>query len=183
MSPQAYAVTVIPEAGRSTPDDLANENLSKFIADFSRHFRNSAPKAYLLGCVDISLNDHTGIGGDVHYQIHMHGILLGLKKGYREQLRGTFKWQSNGCARPVVIQPLSDIAGQLAYMSKPNFVRRVSYYKNGKNTRIETMSLAEEAELSAWLANYPADKRVIRIGDILTECTRLKAVENNHSKQ
>lgn len=179
MSPRGYAVTIIPEAGRSTPDDLTNMNLSKFIADFSRHFRNSAPKAYLLGCVDISLNDHRKIGGDVHCQFHVHSTVVGLKKGDREQLRETFKWQSDGCARPVVIKSLTDVAGQLAYMSKSNFVRRVSYYKNGRKTRIETMSLAEEAELSAWLANYPADKRVIRIGDILTECTRLKAMQKN----
>ncbi|MDF2232403.1 hypothetical protein P2H44_07530 [Albimonas sp. CAU 1670] len=84
------------------------------------------------------------------------------------KLKATLKRHPRCGSRPLVVQPLVEPIGYLAYMAKPNFSRRTSYIdgKGRRNTRIEPLSILEELELARWLCRYRVEQRVFSIGNL-----------------
>jgi len=161
------AVAIIPREGYVPLGQLHEKTLPKFKKRMVALFKNNAPAAVGLISVDISLNLNAGIGGEDHWKIHLHGLISNVRTRewakIREQLAAGKK-----SGRRVFVEPATNPIGQLAYMTKPNFVRRVGILDGKKklNTRIEPISALQELELARWLSPHRATSRFIEIGSV-----------------
>ena len=164
MSADWEAITLIDPAGYALVGELDRKDLPKLKRRWRSLFRVNAPAAVGLICVDVSLNLNAGIGGENHWQIHLHCIVANSQKCEWRKIRQAVAANEGG--RRLFVKPATNPIGQLAYMAKPNFSRRVGILDGeGKlNTRIEPLSAEEELELARWLSPHRATSRFIKLG-------------------
>ena len=164
MSADWEAITLIDPAGYALVGELDRKDLPKLKRRWRALFRENAPAAVGLISVDVSLNVMAGIGGEDHWQIHLHCIVANIQKCEWRKIRQALS--TNGGGRRLFIEPATNPIGQLAYMAKPNFSRRVGILDGeGKlNTRIEPLSAEQELELASWLSLHRATSRFIKLG-------------------
>lgn len=147
---------------------LGNLNVLRFPAvrkNCRKAFKKHAPAAVGLMCIDVSLNVKSAVGGKDHWQVHIHGIVAGVKlrewKSMRKDATAVIS------VRGLFVKEAVNPVGQLAYMSKSNFFRRVHYVddRGRANTRPEQLSIIQELELAQWLSPYRAHARFFKIGE------------------
>jgi hypothetical protein len=166
MTNKWEAATLIGVEGYALVRELHEKDLPKLKSGWRALFRANAPTAVGLISVDVSLNLNAGTGGENHWQIHLHCIVANIKNREWDKIRQALA--ANGGGRRLFIEPATNPIGQLAYMAKPNFFRRVSIRdRRGKlNTRIEPLSALEELELAKWLSPHRVTSRFIKLGSV-----------------
>lgn len=164
MSADWEAATLIPAEGYALVEELDRKDLPKLKRGWRTLFRQNAPTAVGLICVDVSLNLNADIGGENHWQIHLHCIVANIQECEWRKIRQALS--TNGGGRRLFVKPATNPIGQLAYMAKPNFSRREGILDGeGKlNTRIEPLSAEQELELASWLSLHRATSRFITLG-------------------
>lgn len=117
-----------------------------------------------IGGVDVSLNEHQGDKVPrwaFQFWLLLHGVDTEWRSAIRALYPRTFR-----APRPVRIEPWDGRAEAIAYMLKPNFVRRISILgKNGRaNTRHDRLRRTEKAELAAYLDKTGLASRTFLLG-------------------
>ena len=162
---------ILPD-GRAPIKELSTIDLNRIKRRTRQLFKKNAPAAVGLASVDVSLNIATAIGGSNHWQVHVHGIVANVMEREWKAVRGGL--ETDNAERRLFVEDATDAVGQLAYMAKPNFFRRVNYRSSRrKNTHIEPLSALQELELARWLSPYRAPTRFIKIGNIDDACQTL----------
>lgn len=158
------AITIIPSSGRMPRGKLSEADLVGIRRQVLRAIRKHAPKAKVFLWMDISLN--CGAKVKDHWQIHFHGVVVGLAEKEKKKLAKSFREnqkESRGYA--LVVDKIHDLKGWLDYMSKPTFVsRETAQLRNGTTTQKTRLSISEENELADWLSGYRSDQRKAQIG-------------------
>lgn len=164
MSAEWRAVTIIVPQGYAEAWALNIKDLRQLTSSIKRLLKKHAPDAMGWLVVDVSFNVESHIDGIDHWQIHFHCIVKNVSP--REWEKVGLAIAKDGGQRRLYVKDVTDPIGQLAYMAKPNFARRVSIFdhKGRRNTRIEPLSADQELELAEWLSSYQASSRIIRIG-------------------
>lgn len=117
-----------------------------------------------IGGVDVSLNEHQGDEAP-RWTFQFWLILRDVNTEWRSAVRALYP-RTLRAPRPVRIESWDGRAEAIAYMLKPNFVRRISITgKNGRaNTRHERLRQTEKAELAAYLDKTGLASRTFLLG-------------------
>lgn len=159
------AVTLILPGCDALPGELNDITILAVKRTCRKAFKKHAPAAAGLMCIDVSLNVKSAVSGEDHWQVHIHGIVSGVKMREWTSMRKDPK--SVIPVRGLFVKEAVNPIGQLAYMSKSNFFRRVDYVddKGWADTRHEALSVTQELELAQWLSPYRAHGRFFAIGE------------------
>lgn len=157
------ALTSIPAGGLVPVTQLAEVDMLKQKRKLKNLFKEHAPAAVGLMCVDVSLNVDRATKQPMMWQVHFHGIICNVEKRALRSMRDSPAFVSTG--RGLFVEQATNPIGQLAYMSKANFFRRVTYVDmhGMQNTRTEPLSVLEEVELAGWLSKHKAHTRFMTI--------------------
>lgn len=158
------AVTIILKSGYVNAWALNEIDLNDIKRDIRRIFKTFAPDAVGLFVIDISFNVEACLGGEDHWQIQFHGMVH--KVSPEEWARIRRHVRKHGGKRSLYVEDVYEPVGQLAYMAKPDFSKRVQYIdpKGSRNTRNGALTLDQELELNEWLDGYSVESRIIQIG-------------------
>lgn len=160
MAGQWKAFTMVPGFGR-VPISATGLSIVDFRKQCRQLITRYLPSVQAVGYIDVSWNRMSAIGEEDHWQFHAHGGLRGSNKKSEEQLRKALKRHPGAGHKPLLLQPMHSPAGQIAYMAKPLFVRRVSYLdaKGQHNTRLEPLSVDQELVLAELMGSLKASQR------------------------
>ncbi|TQM92436.1 hypothetical protein [Roseinatronobacter monicus] len=159
------AIAIIPPGGDALIGKLHEVDLLALKKCCRNQFRKHAPAAVGLMCVDVSYNVKSISGGKNHWQAHVHGIIRNVRPREWEAMRKDPKATIVG--RGLFVTEAVNPIGQLAYMSKPNFFRRVDFIdrQGHADTRQEAINVLQELELARWLSQHRAHARFFTIGE------------------
>lgn len=164
-----HAITIVPEFGKSVVGELPKGGLRGSKNQAAAGIRSVAPEARFVGCVDISLERRQS--ESQFWQTHFHGIISELTCEERERLRQRFAWSNkdkdeDDCYRAVQIEPIYDLFGWLAYMSKPQFYMREQRTNAKGELKPRKRMITREQELMfiKALAPYKASQRFFYMG-------------------
>jgi hypothetical protein len=121
--------------------------------------------------VDISLNEDSQRQSAPFWQIHVYGIVVGLKaKAIKQALKHLYP-ADKFTPKPFMAKECTYLPQAISYAIKATFVRRVSYIdvdNHGRpNTRKVSLKRSQLQELAMWLDQYPLSSRYL-----LTGCRR-----------
>ena len=168
MKTKWESITLAPAFGK-VPLGGGKASLPEFKDKTRNLIKYHAPDLAGLFCLDVSWNVQSAVGEEDHWQMHWHGVVGGLTPEAKQSLREALKRDADPYSRPLLTEPLTTPARQLAYMAKPNFIRRVALVKadGRRNTRKESLSLAQEVVLACWLSSYRVEQRFLQIGEVV----------------
>lgn len=164
-----HAGTIIPAFGKTAAGELPKGDLRGSKNQLAAGIRGVAPDALVFGCIDFSVERR--LGQPEFWQTHGHFIIGNISPEETEELRQRFKWSdkgdySGGCHRAVQIEPIYDLFGWLAYMSKPQFYMREQ--RTGADGELEPkkrmITLKQELKFIKTLAPYKASQRFFYVG-------------------
>ena len=163
------AVTIIPEFGKTAVGHLPKGGIRGFKDQCAAHVRHVAKEARLVGCVDISVERKRG-EAEV-WQYHIHAIASGIAPKKVRELRQRFAWpdkdeEKRSCYRPLQVKKIDDLAGFLAYMSKPQFFMREQFADANGELLFRKSKISREQELKfiKALSHFKAKHRFFRVG-------------------
>jgi hypothetical protein len=115
---------------------------------------------WMVGGIDISLNDDTQKGLEEEWQLQLYAIAMVKDRGaLASRLRSKFE-RTKDVSRPVQIKVCDGSTGVISYAFKPEFVRRIAYHatitSKGKSrkcwmTRKVSLRARDHAGLMEWL--------------------------------
>jgi len=149
---------------RVDPLCLNEKDLNAYKRYIRRLLKTYAPEAVGLFVIDISFNILTYADGHDYWQIEFHGILRNISPEELAQIRKHVRKRDG--KRSLYMEDVYEPIGQLAYMAKPNFARKIRYLddKVRKRTHDKPLTLDQELLLNEWLDGYSVESRIFQVG-------------------
>jgi hypothetical protein len=127
-SDHLVSVSIVFPKARVAPCDITTLSMADSIAAVTQALEGSSDIDWMIGAIDVSLNDDTQKGLQEEWQLQLYAIAMVKNRGaLKSQLRIRFE-RTKDVSRPVQIKPCDGSARVISYAYKPEFVRRISYY-------------------------------------------------------
>lgn len=148
-------VTILPEYGRCELSKQPLGDLRKVakrvIDTLLEHAPGITGMFVLEPCVEIDL------GGVMNCHWHIHGTFHGVKKSEYKCIKQAFA-SSEGNGRAVHSKPVTDMAGHIAYILKPEYFRRKKYVCSKGEANVDKYPVRTRRE--ALIASALGTKRI-----------------------
>jgi hypothetical protein len=154
------SVSVVFPKARVPSCDITTLSTADSIAAVTQALEGYSDIDWMIGGIDISLNDDTQKGLQEEWQLQLYGIaMVKNRDALGSHLRSKFE-RTKEVLRPVQIKPCDGSARVISYAYKPEFVRRVAYHatitSKGKTrkcwmTRKVSLRARDHAGLMEWL--------------------------------
>lgn len=160
-------ITIIPEYGRSELRKQPLGDLRKIVRRVTNTLQEHAPGItgmfVLEPCVEIELD------GVENCHWHIHGAFHGIKKSEYKCIKQAFV-SSDGAARAVQSKPVTDMAGHIAYILKPEYFGRKKFVRSNGKSSVQKYPIrtAQEALIATALGTKRIGARVffINMGEV-----------------
>lgn len=160
-------ITILPEYGRS---ELSKQPLgdlrkvAKRVIDTLLEYAPGITGMFVLEpCVEIDLD------GVKNCHWHIHGTFHGVKKSEYKCIKQAFS-SSDGNGRAAQSKPVTDMAGHIAYISKPEYFGRKEYICSNGEASVDKYPIRtwKEALIATSLGNKRIGARVffINMGEL-----------------
>jgi hypothetical protein len=163
------SVSIVPPKARAPSFDITTLSLADSIAAVTQALEDSSDIEWMVGGIDVSLNDDTQKGLQREWQPQLYGIaMVKDRDALRSQLRSIFE-RTNDVSRPVQIKTCDGSARVISYAYKTEFVERIAYYapisrkrKSRKcwMTRKVSLRPRDHARLMEWLDSVGLAQRL-----------------------
>jgi hypothetical protein len=122
------SVSIVPPKARAPSFDINTLSLADSIAAVTQALQGSSDVDWMIGGIDVSLNDDTQKGLQREWQPQLYGVaIVKDRDALRSRLRSTFK-PTKDVSRPVQIKTCDGSARVISYAYKTEFVERIAYY-------------------------------------------------------
>jgi hypothetical protein len=186
------AVSIAFTKHRTAEDKLDTLNTTRMKRSLSESLKNTDGLSWMVGGIDISLNDDTQKNGDIAWQPQFYGFAdVTSREALSKVLRDTYG-PTKKAPRPVQIKECDGSTKAISYAFKTDFVRRIAYRtevgppeKRRKcwNTRKVSLRPAEHVRAMLWMHQvglagrlYLRGVRMTRTGDSVG-LVRIKKLE------
>jgi hypothetical protein len=120
------SVSIVPPRARVPSCDITS--LSMADSTVTQALQDSTEADWMIGGIDVSLNDDTQKGLQEEWQLQLYGIaMVKNRDALGSRLRSKFE-RTKEVFRPVQIKPCDGSARVISYAYKPEFVRRIAYH-------------------------------------------------------
>jgi hypothetical protein len=154
------SVSIVFPKARVPSCGITTLSMADSIAAVTQALEGPSDIEWMIGGIDVSLNDDTQKGLQEEWQLQLYGIAMVTNRdALGSHLRSKFE-QTKDVSRPVQIKPCDGSAGVISYAYKPEFVRRIAYHatitSKGKThkcwmTRKVSPRARDHAGLMEWL--------------------------------
>jgi hypothetical protein len=154
------SVSIVPPKARAPSFDISALTIADSILAVKQALANCSDIEWMVGGIDVSLNDDTQKGLQEEWQLQLYGIaMVKNRDAFRSHLRSKFE-RSKEVFRPVQIKSCDGSARVISYAYTPEFVRRIAYHatitSKGKTrkcwmTRKVSLRPRDHAGLMVWL--------------------------------
>ena len=168
---EVAALSITSSAWRAQPGALDQFDIGKIRTELTEAIERTQQVQWAALVLDISMNDDTEKGFDLGWQIQFYGFAKVknrltfskfLRRGFHPNMR---------VIRPVVVKPCDGSARAFSYAFKPESVRRIAYWGDGKThtgeprkcwrTRKVSLKAREEVELRLFLDQIGLPRRLL----------------------
>jgi hypothetical protein len=150
---------VFPKARVPSPD-VTELSMAESMAAVTEALQESTDIEWMIGGIDVSLNDDTQKGLQEEWQLQLYAIaMVKNRDALRSHLRSKFQ-RTDDVFRPVQIKSCDGSARVISYAYKSEFVRRIAYYATIPNkdktrkcwmTRKVSLRARDHVGLMEWL--------------------------------
>jgi len=124
-----HCVSIISGKNRTPEDQLLTFNPTNMLRSLADKVRSADGLTFMIGAVDLSLNDDTQKGLGICWQPQIYAIAQPTEgKGSFEILRKSYTADKTA-HRPVQVKHYDGSVKAIAYTYKTDFVRRIAYQK------------------------------------------------------
>jgi hypothetical protein len=154
------SVSIVFPKARVPTFDITTLSTSESTVAVTQALQDSTEIDWMIGGIDVSLNDDTQKGLQEEWQLQLYAIaMVKNRDALGSHLRSKFE-RTKEVFRPVQIKPCDGSARVISYAYKPEFVRRIAYHatitSKGKTrkcwmTRKVSLRPRDHAGLMEWL--------------------------------
>jgi hypothetical protein len=160
-------ISIVPEYGRSELSKQSLGDLRKVAKRVIDTLLHHAPEITGVFVLEPSVN--TDLSGVQNCQWHFHGAFCGVKKSEYKCIKQAFA-SSDRDGRAVRSERVTDMAGHIAYMSKPEIFSRKEYIRSNREFGIHKYPIRtwQEALIATALGTKRISGRVffINMGEV-----------------
>jgi hypothetical protein len=159
-SSDLVSVSIVPPKARAPSFDITALSIADSISAVTQALEGSSDIEWMVGGIDVSLNDDTQKGLEEDWQLQLYAIaMVKNRDALASRLRSKFE-RTKEVFRPVQIKASDGSARVISYAYKADFVRRIAYHatitSNGKSrrcwmTRKVSLRARDHAGLMEWL--------------------------------
>ncbi len=171
---ELVAVSITSPDWRAQPGSLDSFHLCKMRKEVIEAIERTETAIWAVFGLDISMNDDTQKGFDLAWQAQFYGFArVNDRPGFSKSLRRRFH-RDERVTRPVVVKPCDGTAKAFSYALKPDCVRRIAYWGDGRTqtgqprkcwrTRKLSLKAREEIELKLFLDQLGLTRRLLLLG-------------------
>ena len=159
-SGELVSVSIVFPKARVPSSDITGLSATESMAAVTGALQGSTDIEWMVGGIDVSLNDDTQKDLQEDWQLQLYAIAMVKDRvALASLLRSKFE-RTREVSRPVQIKPCDGSARVISYAFKPEFVRRIAYHgtitSKGKSrrcwmTRKVSLRARDHADLMVWL--------------------------------
>ncbi len=169
---ELVAVSITASDWHAQPSQLGILDLSKMRTEAIEGIEQVRGVGWAVFGVDISFNDDTAKGFDVAWQAQLYGFArVNDRVAFSKSLRRRFHGDKR-VIRPVVVKACDGTAKAFSYGLKPESVRRIAYWGEGKTrtgelprkcwrTRKVSLRAREDVELRLFFDRIGLQRRLL----------------------
>jgi len=168
---ELVAVSITSPVWRSEPGHLDTFDLSKMRKEAIEAIEQTEEVQSAILGLDMSMNDDTEKGFGLTWQGQLYGFArVSDRRAFSKSLRRSFP-RDERVTRPVLVKPCDGTTRAFSYAIKPEFVRRITFWGDGKTqtgeprkcwrTRKVSLKAREEVELRLFLDQIGLSKRLL----------------------
>lgn len=122
------SISIVPPKARVPSGGITTLSLADSIAAVTQALRDSSDIEWMVGGIDVSLNDDTQKGLQEEWQLQLYAIaMVKNRDALRSQLKSKFQ-RTNDVSRPVQIKTCDGSQLVISYAYKAEFVQRIAYH-------------------------------------------------------
>jgi hypothetical protein len=159
-SSNLVSVSIVPPKARAPSCSITALSMAESITAVTQALESCSDIEWMIGGIDISLNDDTQKGLQEEWQLQLYAIaMVRNREALAARLRSKFE-RTKDVSRPVQIKLCDGSARVISYAYKPEFVRRIAYHatitSKGKTrkcwmTRKVSLRARDHVGLMEWL--------------------------------
>ena len=168
---EVAAVSITSSSWRARPGALDQFDIGKIRTELTEAIEHTNQVQWAALALDISMNDDTEKGFDLGWQFQFYGFAkVEDRHIFSKSLRRVFL-SSMQVIRPIVVKPCDGSARAFSYAFKPESVRRIAYWGDGRThtgeprkcwrTRKVSLKAKEEVELRLFLDQIGLSERLL----------------------
>jgi hypothetical protein len=127
-SSDLVSVSIVFPKARVPSCDISTLSMADSITAATQALEGPSDIEWMVGGIDVSLNDDTQKGLQEEWQLQLYGIaMVKNRDALGSHLRSKFE-RTKDVSRPVQIKPCDGSARVISYAYKAEFVRRIAYH-------------------------------------------------------